>query len=65
MELFDVLTNVATGGFLLIIPCFILAFLLAIELSVKGKQNRLHKFLVIITVVLAIILYAPIIALYN
>lgn len=65
MELFDALAIVATGGYLLIIPCFVLSFLLSIELSVKGEQHRLHKALIIVTIVLAIILYAPIIATYN
>jgi hypothetical protein len=65
MELFDVLALIATGGYLLLVPCFILCFLLAIRLSIKEEKNQLHKFTVVAAIVLAIILYAPIIAIFS
>ena len=65
MALFDVFAFIATGGYLLLVPCFILCFLLTIQLSIKEEKPQLLKFTVIVTIVLAIILYAPIIAIYN
>lgn len=65
MELFDILAFIATGGYLIIVPCFILCFMLAIQLSIKGEKNQLLKLSVLVTIVLAIILYAPIIGIYN
>lgn len=65
MELFDVLAFIATGGYLILVPCFILCFLLAIRLSIKEEKNQLHKFTVVAAIALAIILYAPVVALYS
>lgn len=65
MELFDLLAFIATGGYLILVPCFILCFLLAIQLSIKEEKSQLHKLSVIVTIILAIILYAPIIAIYS